>query len=115
MRKRFALLSRGGLDDGSRRHPQQQILAPCTVAQRTFSRAPAVRVSTPSTAPSSSMIPVNIYVSFHGKLVGRYRMNRHALNAYGVHATPPFDHGFAVLTAFRDPDGDNVQVMKLAQ
>ena len=33
------------------------------------------------------------------------------LVAHGVEATPPFDHGFAVLTAFRDPDGNNVQVM----
>lgn len=29
-----------------------------------------------------------------------------------VQATPPFDHGFATLTAFRDPDGNNVQVMR---
>jgi hypothetical protein len=29
----------------------------------------------------------------------------------GVPTTPPFDHGFAVLIAFRDPDGNNVQVM----
>jgi predicted enzyme related to lactoylglutathione lyase len=36
------------------------------------------------------------------------------LVAHGVEATPPFDHGFAVLTAFRDPDGNNVQVMSLA-
>ncbi len=36
------------------------------------------------------------------------------LVAHGVDATPPFDHGFAVLTAFRDPDGNNVQVMRLA-
>ncbi|MDY7103516.1 MAG: VOC family protein [Actinomycetota bacterium] len=33
------------------------------------------------------------------------------LVAAGVEATPPFDHGFAVLTAFRDPDGNNVQLM----
>ena len=36
------------------------------------------------------------------------------LVAHGVDATPPFDHGFAVLTAFRDPDGNNVQVMTVA-
>ncbi|MHB8670420.1 MAG: VOC family protein [Acidimicrobiales bacterium] len=36
------------------------------------------------------------------------------LVAHGVNATPPFDHGFAILTAFRDPDGHNVQVMRLA-
>jgi len=33
------------------------------------------------------------------------------LLAHGVDATPPFDHGFATLVAFRDPDGNNVQVM----
>jgi len=33
------------------------------------------------------------------------------LIAHGVHATPPFDHGFATLTAFRDPDGNIIQVM----
>ncbi|HEX6420921.1 MAG TPA: VOC family protein [Acidimicrobiales bacterium] len=32
------------------------------------------------------------------------------LVANGVEATP-FDHGLAVLTAFRDPDGNNVQIM----
>jgi predicted enzyme related to lactoylglutathione lyase len=37
------------------------------------------------------------------------------LVAHGVQATPPFDHGFATLTAFRDPDGNNVQVMTLAE
>ena len=36
------------------------------------------------------------------------------LIARGVQATPPFDHGFATLVAFRDPDGNNVQVMTLA-
>lgn len=33
------------------------------------------------------------------------------LAANGVQATPPFDHGFAILTAFEDPDGNNIQVM----
>jgi predicted enzyme related to lactoylglutathione lyase len=33
----------------------------------------------------------------------------------GVQATPPFDHGFATLTAFRDPDGNNIQVMQVAE
>jgi hypothetical protein len=35
--------------------------------------------------------------------------------ANSVEPTPPFDHGFAMLTAFRDPDGNNIQVMTLAQ
>jgi predicted enzyme related to lactoylglutathione lyase len=30
------------------------------------------------------------------------------LVANGVQATPPFDHGFAVLTAFEDPDDNNI-------
>src|SRR5262245_42522604 len=37
------------------------------------------------------------------------------LVANGVTATPPWDHGFAIGTAFRDPDGNNVQVMQLTQ
>jgi predicted enzyme related to lactoylglutathione lyase len=37
------------------------------------------------------------------------------LVAHGVQATPPFDHGFATVTAFQDPDGNNVQVMTPAQ
>ena len=37
------------------------------------------------------------------------------LVAQGVQATPPFDHGFATLVAFRDPDGNNIQVMTLAE
>jgi predicted enzyme related to lactoylglutathione lyase len=34
------------------------------------------------------------------------------LREAGVDATPPFDHGFAVLTAFEDPDGNNVQILR---
>jgi len=33
------------------------------------------------------------------------------LVAHGLKATPPFDHGFATLTAFEGPDGNNVQLM----
>ena len=36
------------------------------------------------------------------------------LVSHGVAATPPWDHGFAVSTAFQDPDGNHVQVMRLA-
>ena len=36
------------------------------------------------------------------------------LQASKVPATPPFDHGFGNLVAFRDPDGNNVQVMQPA-
>jgi predicted enzyme related to lactoylglutathione lyase len=34
------------------------------------------------------------------------------LVAHGVPAIPPFDHGFAILTAFEDPDGNNIQIMQ---
>ncbi len=34
------------------------------------------------------------------------------LRTAGVEATPPFDHGFALLTAFEDPDGNNVQILR---
>jgi predicted enzyme related to lactoylglutathione lyase len=37
------------------------------------------------------------------------------LVAHGVAATPPFDHGFAIMTAFEDPDGNNVQIMQLTE
>ncbi len=33
------------------------------------------------------------------------------LKSNGVEATPPLDHGFATVTAFRDPDGNQVLVM----
>ena len=42
---------------------------------------------------------------------GDVRAAYERLVAHGVQATPPFDHGFATLTAFQDPDGNNVQVM----
>jgi hypothetical protein len=37
------------------------------------------------------------------------------LLANGVAATPPYDHGFAVLTSFRDQDGNQVQLMTPAR
>lgn len=36
-----------------------------------------------------------------------------SLQSIGIAATPPFDHGFAIIVSFRDPDGNNVQVMQL--
>lgn len=36
-----------------------------------------------------------------------------SLQSLRIAATPPFDHGFATLVSFRDPDGNNVQVMQL--
>jgi hypothetical protein len=33
------------------------------------------------------------------------------LLANGVQATPPFDHGFAIVTRLEDADGNNVQLM----
>jgi predicted enzyme related to lactoylglutathione lyase len=46
---------------------------------------------------------------------GDVRSAYERLVANGVQATPPFDHGFATLTAFQDPDGNNVQVMTPTQ
>src|SRR5689334_15896344 len=79
-----------------RQTPLTAMLAPSvmsfmTVEQRTFRRAPAERVCTDSTAPNSSIIPVNIQVSFHGELVRRNVVNGDALYADGVHASPPSD------------------------
>lgn len=34
------------------------------------------------------------------------------LVASGVDATPPFDHGFAIAVSFRDPDGNNIELMQ---
>jgi catechol 2,3-dioxygenase-like lactoylglutathione lyase family enzyme len=59
----------------------------------------------PGRATPDSQSPVLI---FHTDDVeGAYQRLRTA----GVGATPPFDHGLAVGTSFRDPDGNNVQVM----
>jgi catechol 2,3-dioxygenase-like lactoylglutathione lyase family enzyme len=33
------------------------------------------------------------------------------LVANGVQARPPSDHGFAIVTSFEDPDGNNIEVM----
>ena len=35
------------------------------------------------------------------------------LKKLGIAATPPFDHGFAIIVSFRDPDGNNIQAMQL--
>src|ERR1035441_6330338 len=77
-----------------RHTPLTAILAPSvmsdiTVAQRTFKRAPAARAWMPSTVPSSSIIPVNIDVSFHGKLVRRNRVDGDLVYANGVGAAAP--------------------------
>src|SRR5579872_5537789 len=62
------------------------VMSCITVEQRTASRGPAV-----STVPSSSIIPVNIQVAFHGEFVRRYRMNRHIPDPNGVRPAPPPD------------------------
>src|ERR1017187_7132452 len=79
-----------------RHTPLTAILAPSviswrTVEQHTFSRAPAVRVWTDSSVPSSSMIPVNMDVSFHGEFIRRDGMNGDSLNVNGIDAPPPAD------------------------
>src|ERR1035438_9689327 len=77
-----------------RHTPLTAMLAPSiiswrTMEQRTFSRAPEVRVWTESSVPSSSMIPVNMNVSFHGEFIRRDGMNGDAVNVNGVGAAAP--------------------------
>ena len=63
---------------------------PSTVAQRTLKRAP-LRGCVASTVPSSSIIPVNIEVSFHGEFVRRNGMDGDVVYADGVGAAAPSD------------------------
>src|ERR1017187_4605869 len=79
-----------------RQTPFTATLAPVAVpampvAPRSLSRAPAAPATIDSTVPSSSIIPVNIQVSFHREFVGRNLVYRHAMNAYGVGPAPPAD------------------------
>src|ERR1019366_1214797 len=79
-----------------RHTPLTAMLAPSviswrTVEQRTFSRAPALRVWTDSSVPSSSMIPVNMDVSCHGEFIRRSGMNGYPVNVNGVGAPAPAD------------------------
>src|SRR5664279_4270482 len=60
------------------------VMSVITVEQRTFRRAP-----TDSTSPSSSIIPVNIHVSFDGEFVRRNLVNGHAPDADGVCTPAP--------------------------
>src|SRR5258706_10125491 len=81
---RSAANESGLMSTAVRQTPLTAILAPSarsciTVEARTRRRAPAV-----STVPSSSMIPVNIHVSFHCEFVRRDRVNGDAANADGV-------------------------------
>src|SRR5579883_2333748 len=57
-----------------------------TVEQRTRSRGAAA-----STVPSSSIIPVNIDVSFDRELVRRNRMHRHTVYTNRIRPPPPPD------------------------
>src|ERR1035437_2909898 len=60
--------------------------SPRTVEQRTERRDPAL-----TTVPSSSIIPVNIKVSFDGEFVGRNGMDGDVVDANGVGAAAPSD------------------------
>src|ERR1035437_2479994 len=74
-----------------RQTPLTAMLAPMaapprTVEKRMESRDPAV-----ITVPSSSIIPVNIKVSFDGKFVGRNEMDADVVDENGVGAAAPSD------------------------
>src|ERR1039457_2578696 len=60
--------------------------SPRTVEQRMERRDPLV-----TTTPSSSIIPVNIKVSFDGEFVGRNGMDGDVVDANGVGAAAPSD------------------------
>ena len=62
----------------------------------------------PGVRVSNAQSPVLVF--YTGDIESAYRR----LTDHAVQATPPYDHGFATLVAFRDPDGNNVQVMQLA-
>src|ERR1039457_3129681 len=86
----------GSRSTAVRQTPLTAMLAPSviscpTVEQRTFRRAPAVRVWTDSSVPSSSMIPVNMDVSFDGEFIRRDGMDGDPVNVNGVGASPPAD------------------------
>src|ERR1035437_3901211 len=93
---RSAWKASGRKSTAVRHTPFTAMLAPSvrswrTVPQRTLSRAPAARVSTDSTVPNSSTIPVNIPVSFHRKFIRRDGMQGHVVNADSVGAPAPPD------------------------
>src|ERR1035438_9549010 len=74
-----------------RQTPLTAMLAPTAASprageQRMEGRAPAV-----ITAPSASIIPVNIEISFDGEFVGWNRMDGDVVDANGVRAAAPSD------------------------
>src|SRR4030088_159918 len=74
-----------------RQTPLTATLAPSfmslmTVSQRTARRDPAV-----TTVPSSSMIPVNIYIPFHRKFIGRDLVDGDLMHPDRVRAAPSSD------------------------
>ncbi len=60
----------------------------------------------PGTKRSDAQSPVIGFTT--DDVDGDYRR----LRSSGVEVTPPFDHGFATLIAFEDPDGNNGQILQ---
>ena len=96
-----------GIPVEEERHDDTPLHYGCEIGGTHFAIHPSA--DWPGTRTSDAQSPV---IVFHTNDV---QAAYEQLVANQVPATPPFDHGFAVLTAFRDPDGNNVQVMALAQ
>lgn len=60
----------------------------------------------PGTPTRDAQSPVIALRTSDAKAVAR------RLSASGFHATGPFDHGFAQVVAFRDPDGNHVEILE---
>src|SRR5262245_16228366 len=74
-----------------RHTPFTAILAPSMRSSITFEQRTVRRALAVSTVPSSSMIPVNIEVSFDGKFVGRDGMDGNASDHDGILTAAPAD------------------------
>lgn len=95
-----------GIPIEEERHDDIPLHYGCEIGATHFAIHPAA--DWPGAAAPNAQSPVVIF--YTDDVNAAYEQ----LIAHGVSATPPFDHGFAVLTAFRDPDGHNVQVMQPA-
>ena len=96
-----------GLPLEEERHDNVTLHYGCEIGGMHFAIHPSA--DWPGAAVPDAQSPVIVFYS--DDITSAYEQ----LVAHDVPATPPFDHGFAVLTAFRDPDGNNVQVMSLAE
>src|SRR5260370_11637343 len=74
-----------------RQTPLTAMLAPTEASSRTVEQRTERRVSAVITVPSSSIIPVNIKVSFNSEFVGRNGMDGDVVDANGVGTAGPAD------------------------